>query len=72
MAGTRPSPSSPPGADTAPANGALQLADPSWTYAPAPEARDIVSIAPEYGLYINGEFAAAADGRQFTTVNPAT
>ncbi|HEU5421713.1 MAG TPA: aldehyde dehydrogenase family protein [Streptosporangiaceae bacterium] len=72
MAGTRPSPSSPSGSDTAPASGALQLADPSWTYAPAPEARDIVTIAPEYGLYINGEFAPAAGGRQFTTVNPAT
>ena len=23
-----------------------------WDYAPAPESRDIVSIAPEYGLFI--------------------
>ncbi|HEY1640221.1 MAG TPA: aldehyde dehydrogenase family protein [Streptosporangiaceae bacterium] len=70
MARTRSSPPGPPAADGA--DGALQLADPGWTYAPAPEARDIVSIAPEYGLFINGEFAPAANGRQFATVNPAT
>jgi aldehyde dehydrogenase (NAD+) len=70
MARTRSGPPGPPAADGA--DGALQLADPGWTYAPAPEARDIVSIAPEYGLFINGEFAPAAAGRQFATVNPAT
>jgi aldehyde dehydrogenase (NAD+) len=43
-----------------------------WAYAPAPEARDIVSIADEYGLFIGGEFVPAADGQQFTTINPAT
>jgi len=43
-----------------------------WEYAPAPQARDMVSIAPENGLFINGEFAPAADGRQFKTINPAT
>ncbi|HTZ28737.1 MAG TPA: aldehyde dehydrogenase family protein, partial [Streptosporangiaceae bacterium] len=43
-----------------------------WDYAPAPESREIVSIAPEYGLFIDGEFVPAADGRQFATVNPAT
>jgi aldehyde dehydrogenase (NAD+) len=43
-----------------------------WKYAPAPESRDIVSIAAEYGLFIAGEFAPAADGRTFVTVNPAT
>ena len=43
-----------------------------WDYAPAPESRDIVSIAPEYGLFIDGEFVPAADGRRFATVNPAT
>ena len=43
-----------------------------WQYAPAPESRDIVSIAPEYGLFIAGEFAPAAAGRTFATVNPAT
>jgi aldehyde dehydrogenase (NAD+) len=43
-----------------------------WEYAPAPQEREIVTIKPCYGLFVNGEFAAAADGRTFTTVNPAT
>ena len=43
-----------------------------WEYAPAPQERGIVTIAPSYGLFVNGEFAPAADGRTFTTVNPAT
>ncbi len=47
-------------------------AGPAWDYAPAPESRDIVSIAAEYGLFTGGEFGPAADGRQFPTINPAT
>ena len=43
-----------------------------WDYAPAPESREIAAIAPEYGLFVNGEFAPAASGRLFPTVNPAT
>jgi len=43
-----------------------------WGYAPAPQATDVVRIAPENGLFIGGEFGPAADGRQFATVNPAT
>jgi aldehyde dehydrogenase (NAD+) len=43
-----------------------------WQYAPAPESPDIVSIAPEYGLFVDGEFSPAQDGRTFPTVNPAT
>ncbi len=43
-----------------------------WNYAPAPQERGIVAIAPSYGLFVDGEFAAAADGRTFATVNPAT
>ena len=39
----------------------------AWEYAPAPESRDIVTIAPEYGLFIDGEFGPAADGRHFAT-----
>jgi aldehyde dehydrogenase (NAD+) len=31
-----------------------------------------VSIAPEYGLFIDGEFGPAADGATFGTINPAT
>ncbi len=44
----------------------------AWEYAPAPESRDVVSIAPEYGLFISGEFTGPADGRHFATLNPAT
>jgi aldehyde dehydrogenase (NAD+) len=43
-----------------------------WEYAPAPESRDIVTIKPEYGLFIDGEFTAPLSGEYFTTVNPAT
>ncbi len=43
-----------------------------WDYAPAPESRDVVTIAPEYGLFLDGEFGPAADGRVLETLNPAT
>jgi aldehyde dehydrogenase (NAD+) len=43
-----------------------------WQYAPAPESRDVVSIEPEYGLFVAGEFRSATDGRTFATINPAT
>jgi aldehyde dehydrogenase (NAD+) len=43
-----------------------------WEYAPAPESRDVVSIEPEYGLFVAGEFRPAADGGTFDTINPAT
>jgi aldehyde dehydrogenase (NAD+) len=29
-----------------------------WDYAPAPQERGIVTIAPSYGLFVDGEFAA--------------
>jgi len=51
---------------------AAPIAPLSWDYAPAPESREIVTIAPEYGLFVDGEFAPAADGAAFPTVNPAT
>jgi aldehyde dehydrogenase (NAD+) len=44
----------------------------AWEYAPAPESRDIVTIAPEYGLFIDGEFRPPAEGATFATVNPAS
>jgi aldehyde dehydrogenase (NAD+) len=44
----------------------------TWNYAPAPQERGIVTIAPSYGLFVNGEFTPAADGRTFATVNPAS
>jgi aldehyde dehydrogenase (NAD+) len=43
-----------------------------WEYAPAPQERGIVTIRPRYGLFVNGDFAPAEDGRTFTTLNPAT
>ena len=43
-----------------------------WEYAPAPESREIVTIRPDYGLFISGEFAAPASGEYFTTLNPAS
>ncbi|WP_445395466.1 aldehyde dehydrogenase family protein [Streptomyces sp. LE64] len=43
-----------------------------FAYAPAPESRAVVDLAPSYGLFIDGEFADAADGRAFTTASPST
>ncbi|MEI5524223.1 aldehyde dehydrogenase family protein [Streptomyces brasiliscabiei] len=44
----------------------------AFEYAPAPESRAIVDIAPSYGLFIDGEFTEAADGKVFKTVSPAS
>jgi aldehyde dehydrogenase (NAD+) len=43
-----------------------------FEYAPAPESRAVVDIAPSYGLFVDGEFREAADGRVFKTVSPST
>jgi aldehyde dehydrogenase (NAD+) len=43
-----------------------------FEYAPAPQSRSVVDIAPSYGLYIGGEFVEAADGKVFKTISPAT
>ncbi|MFF3212203.1 aldehyde dehydrogenase family protein [Streptomyces sp. NPDC002886] len=43
-----------------------------FEYAPAPESRSVVDIAPSYGLFIDGEFTDAADGKVFKTVSPAS
>jgi aldehyde dehydrogenase (NAD+) len=51
---------------------AVDPAGPGWQYAPAPESRDVVSIEPEYGLFVGGAFRQAVDGRTFATINPAT
>ncbi|MGW0866776.1 aldehyde dehydrogenase family protein [Streptomyces sp. NPDC002611] len=45
---------------------------PAFAYAPAPESRAVVDIAPSYGLFIDGEFTDAADGKVFKTVSPST
>ncbi|MGI8533140.1 MAG: aldehyde dehydrogenase family protein [Geodermatophilaceae bacterium] len=43
-----------------------------FEYAPAPESRSVVDIAPSYGLFINGEFTDATDGTPFKTISPAS
>jgi aldehyde dehydrogenase (NAD+) len=44
-----------------------------FEYAPAPESRSVVDIAPSYGLFIDGEFVpASSSGGVFKTVNPAS
>ncbi len=40
-----------------------------FEYAPAPESQAVVTIEPEYGLFINGKFINGK--RHFPTVNPA-
>ncbi|SEO69405.1 aldehyde dehydrogenase family protein [Trujillonella endophytica] len=42
-----------------------------FEYAPAPESRSIVDIAPSYGLFVDGEFVDGS-GEPMKTVNPAT
>ncbi|WP_052848775.1 aldehyde dehydrogenase family protein [Streptomyces avicenniae] len=44
----------------------------TFEYAPAPESRAVVDIAPSHGLFIGGEFRPAADGKVFKTVSPAS
>src|SRR5581483_8040686 len=39
-----------------------------WTYAPAPESRDIVSLDQEYGLFVGGEWLAPAE--TYETIAP--
>src|SRR3954449_6324159 len=41
-----------------------------FEYAPAPESRSIVDIAPSYGLFVDGEFVDGS-GAPLETVNPA-
>ena len=45
---------------------------PSLQYDPAPESTAVVSIAPAYGLFIDGRFTAPEEHEQFPTLNPAT
>ena len=41
-----------------------------WTYAPAPESRDIVQLRERYGLYVGGEWLEPAE--TYTTVAPSS
>ncbi|RLU90547.1 betaine-aldehyde dehydrogenase [Streptomyces griseocarneus] len=44
----------------------------AFAYAPAPESRAVVDIAPSYGLFIDGEFTEATGGKVFKTISPST
>ncbi|MFF4221097.1 aldehyde dehydrogenase family protein [Streptomyces nondiastaticus] len=48
------------------------MANKAFAYAPAPESRAVVDIAPSYGLFIDGEFAKATGGKVFKTISPST
>src|SRR5215210_5456760 len=43
-----------------------------WTYAPAPEARDIVRLEERYGLYVGGEWVEPRSSEWFETLDPST
>ena len=60
-----------PAVTVTPASSGLAGLSP-WTYAPAPESRDIVTIRPRYGLYIDGKERAPSGGEVTITYNPAT
>ena len=49
-----------------------EQAENPFAYSPAPQSRSVADIAPSYGLFIDGEFRPAADGRVFKTVAPAS
>jgi aldehyde dehydrogenase (NAD+) len=41
-----------------------------WTYAPAPESTDIVTLRDRYGLFVGGNWVEPASGEYFTTISP--
>jgi aldehyde dehydrogenase (NAD+) len=43
-----------------------------WDYAPAPEARDLVTLQERYGLFIGGELVEPRSGEYFPTLDPST
>jgi len=43
-----------------------------FAYAPAPESRDVVTLADRYGLFVGGEFVEPRSGTYEPSVNPAT
>ena len=44
----------------------------TFEYAPAPESTALVDLKSVYGLFINGKFQPAKEGKTFQTINPAT
>src|SRR6187551_2068384 len=70
---TTPASSIVPASDQAPSSWGLGDGQAiPWEYAPAPEARDVVTIKERYGLFINGREVPATSGETFPDVNPAT
>src|SRR5579871_907325 len=43
-----------------------------FDYATSRESTDIVHLAPQYGLFINGQWVAPRSQRMLTSINPAT
>jgi aldehyde dehydrogenase (NAD+) len=43
-----------------------------WEYAPAPEARDIVTLQERYGLFVGGEFVEPRSGEWFPSISPSS
>jgi aldehyde dehydrogenase (NAD+) len=43
-----------------------------WDYAPAPEARDVVSLEERYGLFVGGDFVEPRSGEHYRTIDPST
>jgi aldehyde dehydrogenase (NAD+) len=43
-----------------------------WTYAPAPEAREIVSLDERYGVFVGGEWLEPRSGEHYATISPAS
>ncbi|MFL6030189.1 MAG: aldehyde dehydrogenase family protein [Gaiellaceae bacterium] len=41
-----------------------------WTYAPAPESRDVVTLQERYGHFVGGEWVEPTE--TYTTISPAT
>src|SRR5215208_3706418 len=41
-----------------------------WTYAPAPESRDVVRLEERYGLFVGGEWVEPRSGEFFSTISP--
>ena len=52
--------------------GVTDLHDTPFRYSPAPESRSLVQLRDSYGLFVDGDFRPAADGRTFDTIDPAT
>ncbi|MDQ2868477.1 MAG: aldehyde dehydrogenase family protein [Verrucomicrobiota bacterium] len=53
------------------ANRILNFGD-RWSYAPAPEANNYITVRERYGLFLDGEFVKPRSGKYFDSINPAT